>query len=121
MEKAVVTIGASGIIRSANQCAVIMFGYTRPNELIGQNVSVLCPHPYKEQHDSYLQHYHETGVPKVCQLSLSTPPSTITAVVTSSSTLESEPLLFQVIGADRTTEPVTATGSAVHVHERGSN
>lgn len=71
MEKAVVTIGASGIIRSANQCAVIMFGYTRPNELIGQNVSVLCPHPYKEQHDSYLQHYHETGVPKVSQLSLS--------------------------------------------------
>lgn len=65
MEKAVVTIGANGIIRSANQCAVIMFGYTRPNELIGQNVSVLCPHPYKEQHDSYLQHYHETGVPKV--------------------------------------------------------
>ncbi len=108
MEKAVVTIGASGIIRSANQCAVIMFGYTRPNELIGQNVSVLCPHPYKEQHDSYLQHYHETGVPKVSQLSLSISPSssssstTTAAVVTSSSTLASKPLLFQVIGADRT-------------------
>jgi PAS domain S-box-containing protein len=73
MEKAVVTIGASGIIRSANHCAVVMFGYTHPSELIGQNVSVLCPHPYKEQHDSYLKHYHETGVPKVSITSTSPP------------------------------------------------
>lgn len=59
------TIDAGGIIRSANLCAVTMFGYTRPADLIGQNVNVLCPHPYKEQHDAYIRHYHRSGVPKV--------------------------------------------------------
>ncbi len=65
MEKAVVTIDKKGLIRSANQCAVAMFGYTKPAELLGHNVSMLCPPPYKEQHNKYLQNYQQTGIPKV--------------------------------------------------------
>jgi len=41
-----------------------MFGYSE-RELLGENVSTLMPSPDREQHDSYLERYFETGVRKM--------------------------------------------------------
>ena len=37
-----------------------MFGYTTA-ELVGQNVKILMPSPYREEHDAYIARYLETG------------------------------------------------------------
>ncbi|GAB4414144.1 MAG: hypothetical protein OHK0039_21730 [Bacteroidia bacterium] len=56
----IITIDEQGIIERVNPAAAKLFEY-RPDELIGQNVSMLMPHPYRRDHDSYLHRYHETG------------------------------------------------------------
>ena len=43
-----------------NGAAVKMFGYT-PGEMIGQNVSMLMPEPYADEHDEYVARYLKTG------------------------------------------------------------
>lgn len=65
MQKAVVTIGQDKIIRSVNREAIRLFGYQRADELIGKSINVLVPPPWKAQHDSYIDNYHRTGIPKV--------------------------------------------------------
>lgn len=61
---AIITINERGIIESANSATERMFGWTRA-ELIGKNVSVLMPGPYREKHDSYIQRYLRTGERKI--------------------------------------------------------
>lgn len=57
---ATVVIEVDGTITSFNRAAVRQFGY-EPLEVIGRNVSLLMPTPYREHHDSYLARYLETG------------------------------------------------------------
>ncbi|MEZ6129016.1 MAG: PAS domain S-box protein [Planctomycetaceae bacterium] len=57
---AIVIIDAQGIIDDVNPATVRMFGYHR-SEMIGQNVSMLMPSPYREEHDGYISRYMETG------------------------------------------------------------
>jgi two-component system sensor kinase FixL len=57
---ATVVIDADGTITSFNAAAVRQFGY-RPDEVIGDNVRLLMPSPYREQHDGYLRRYLSTG------------------------------------------------------------
>ena len=57
---AIIVIDERGIMESYSQAAERLFGY-RADEALGQNVSILMPSPYRERHDSYLNHYLETG------------------------------------------------------------
>ncbi len=53
---AIITINERGMIQSYNSAAEHVFGYAS-QEAINQNVSLLMPSPYKEEHDGYLQRY----------------------------------------------------------------
>ena len=61
---AIVTIDERGIIETFNRAAEELFGYTSA-EAIGQNVSVLMPSPYREEHNNYLGAYLNSGKKKV--------------------------------------------------------
>ena len=47
-----------------NPAVTRLFGYVA-EELIGQNVKILMPSPHHENHDQYLENYHETGIRKI--------------------------------------------------------
>lgn len=61
---AIITINPKGIIETVNAATERIFGYSR-EEMVGQNVSMLMPNPYREQHDQYLENYHNTGERKI--------------------------------------------------------
>ncbi len=56
----VVIIDERGIIQRFNPGAEKMFGYPA-NEVIGQNIKMLMPAPFRDEHDSYLARYRQTG------------------------------------------------------------
>lgn len=64
---AIVTIDSQGRIETANRAAEKMFGYSTA-EMIGQNVKVLMPSPFREEHDHYLRHYLETGQARILNI-----------------------------------------------------
>lgn len=57
---AIVLMDRDGIIRSFSPSAATMFGYSE-KDVVGENVSILMTSPYREEHDGYLQRYHQTG------------------------------------------------------------
>lgn len=61
---AIVIISERGIMETINPATSRIFGYTE-KELIGRNVSMLMPSPYREHHDGYLGHYLKTGEKKI--------------------------------------------------------
>lgn len=60
----VITINDSGLMQSCNPAVEFMFGYTA-SEMLGQNVSMLMPEPYRSEHDGYLAHYVKGGQPRI--------------------------------------------------------
>lgn len=60
----IISINYEGIVQSINPSACKLFAYL-PEEVIGNNISMLMPIPDKLQHDHYLRRYHVTHKPRI--------------------------------------------------------
>ena len=60
----IILIDAKGSILMFNPACERLFGYAA-DEVMGQNVKVLMPQPYRAEHDQYLEHYLTTGERKI--------------------------------------------------------
>jgi two-component system, LuxR family, sensor kinase FixL len=58
--EAMIVIDDRGIMRSFSVAAERLFGWSAA-EVIGRNVSILMPTPYRQEHDGYLDRYRKTG------------------------------------------------------------
>lgn len=60
----IITIDDAGIVGTFNPAAEKLFGYTAA-EVIGQNVSMLMPAPYRDEHNAHINRYLATRTPHV--------------------------------------------------------
>jgi two-component system sensor kinase FixL len=60
VQDAMIVIDERGTIQSFSSAAERLFGY-KPNEVIGRNVKMLMPSPYRDNHDGFLDRYKQTG------------------------------------------------------------
>jgi two-component system sensor kinase FixL len=58
--EAMIVIDERGLVQLFSSAAERLFGYTAA-EIVGQNVKLLMPSPYREEHDGYLDRYRRTG------------------------------------------------------------
>ena len=64
MVDGLIVIDTVGTIHYVNPACTKLFKYP-PEELIGQNVKMLMPSPFREEHDGYLARHRETGVKRI--------------------------------------------------------
>ena len=62
--EAMIIIDEQGIVTSFSTNAAAMFGYC-PEEVVGRNVKMLMPEPYRAEHDGYLSNYLTTGEARI--------------------------------------------------------
>jgi PAS domain S-box-containing protein len=60
----VIMIDSHGRVQMFNPACEKLFGYLA-DEVIGQNVKMLMPSPYRQEHDSYLDNFRRTGERKI--------------------------------------------------------
>jgi PAS domain S-box-containing protein len=60
----IMIINAEGLVEVYNPACAKLFGYDA-GEVIGRNVKMLMPAPYREEHDGYMRNYLETGHRKI--------------------------------------------------------
>ena len=63
----IITINEHGIVETINPAAESIFGYTAA-KVIGHNVNMLMPEPYRSQHDGYLHNFITSGEKKIIGL-----------------------------------------------------
>jgi two-component system sensor kinase FixL len=61
---AVIVIDHRGQIATFNRAAERLFGW-RAADVVGQNVKMLMPAPYRAEHDGYMQNYMRTGQARI--------------------------------------------------------
>jgi|JI6StandDraft_1071083.scaffolds.fasta_scaffold00773_9 two-component system sensor kinase FixL len=61
---AIITMSETCMIETVNSATERIFGYKR-EEIVGKNIRMLMPQPYRAKHDSYVQNYLNTGVKKI--------------------------------------------------------
>ncbi len=61
---AIISIDGQGVMTHVNPATEQMFGYSA-DEMLGQNVSLLMPSPYREEHDRYVARYLESRQPRI--------------------------------------------------------
>src|SRR5499427_2726920 len=59
-----IVIDDRGIMQSFSATAERLFGWSA-TEVIGKNVSILMPAPYRQEHDGYLHRYLDTGEKRI--------------------------------------------------------
>ena len=62
--EAMIVIDEGGVVTSFSAAAAQLFGYDA-EEVIGRNVKMLMPAPYREEHDGYIGRYLETGEARI--------------------------------------------------------
>ncbi len=60
----IITINDKGIVETVNNSAAQLFQYP-PREIIGHNIKMLMPQPYRAEHDDYISRYNRTKKPKI--------------------------------------------------------
>ena len=60
----IITIDDRGMVESINPSACKLFGYSA-EDVIGNNITMLMPSPYRENHDEYIHRYQQTGEPHI--------------------------------------------------------
>ncbi|MCC5913667.1 MAG: PAS domain S-box protein [Balneolaceae bacterium] len=61
---AIITIDDKGTVRTFNRAAEELFQY-KTSEVVGKNVKVLMPQPYRREHDDYISNYNRSGNRKI--------------------------------------------------------
>src|SRR5260370_13263037 len=59
-----ILIDARGVVLIFNPACEKLFGYSA-DEVIGENVKMLMPQPYRHEHDRYITNYLDTRDPKI--------------------------------------------------------
>jgi two-component system, LuxR family, sensor kinase FixL len=60
----VILINAHGVVQIFNPACEQLFGYSA-EEVIGENIKILMPEPYRHEHDRYIANYRNTRRPKI--------------------------------------------------------
>jgi two-component system, LuxR family, sensor kinase FixL len=62
--EAMIVIDEGGAIQSFSSAAQRLFGYDQ-QEVLGKNVKMMMPSPYRESHDGYIERYIRTGEKRI--------------------------------------------------------
>ena len=60
----IIVIDGNASIQIYNAACERLFGY-HSDEVVGQNVKMLMPLPYRAEHDEYVEHYRRTGMKRI--------------------------------------------------------